>query len=106
MGEPPGQDHGEARSVSYVPVAGFREPRVPIGRPPSKKPGLRPYACEHVGCGKRFPRLSTLTNHVRTHTGEKPFACPHTGCKKRFAQASALTTHKRAHTGEKPYKCT
>jgi hypothetical protein len=41
--------------------------------------------------------------HKRSHTGEKPFACDYVGCGKRFKSARALTGHKRAHTVEQPF---
>ncbi|KAL5292225.1 hypothetical protein ACFFRR_011181 [Megaselia abdita] len=68
-----------------------------IGAGPQK-----PFQC-HV-CERKFRQLSTLTNHVKIHTGEKPYKC--SICEKKFRQSSTLTNHLKIHTGEKPFKCT
>ncbi|CAH0395470.1 unnamed protein product [Bemisia tabaci] len=65
------------------------------------KPNNKKFSCS--SCSSSFSRKDTLTEHLRTHTGEKPFRCNH--CSVSFAQKSTLMEHKRKHTGEKPYTC-
>ncbi|XP_077531701.1 uncharacterized protein LOC144144205 isoform X5 [Haemaphysalis longicornis] len=63
--------------------------------------GERPYGCPF--CPSAFAQSANLKRHVRTHTGERPFACFH--CPSSFAQKSDLRSHLRLHTGERPYRC-
>lgn len=63
--------------------------------------GEKPYKC--VECELEFTHKSTLLHHMRLHTGEKPYVCGI--CDKRFRQRSNYTLHGKVHTKEKPYKC-
>ncbi|DBA00831.1 TPA: hypothetical protein N0F65_008474 [Lagenidium giganteum] len=67
--------------------------------------GDRPFQCQVPGCGRRFNRKFTLTEHMKTHTGEKPFVCPEPACAKRFSTSGNLSRHKRLHTSIKPFEC-
>lgn len=46
-------------------------------------------------CGRSFPLLSSLSQHMRSHTREKPYKCPH--CEHRTAQKGSLKAHIRSH---------
>ncbi|CAN9503910.1 unnamed protein product [Ophioblennius macclurei] len=46
-------------------------------------------------CGRSFPLLSSLSQHMRRHTREKPYKCPY--CEHRTAQKGSLKAHVRSH---------
>lgn len=46
-------------------------------------------------CGRSFPLLSSLSQHMRRHTREKPYKCPY--CEHRTAQKGSLKAHIRSH---------
>uniref|UniRef100_A0A3P9P4H3 Zinc finger protein 516 n=1 Tax=Poecilia reticulata TaxID=8081 RepID=A0A3P9P4H3_POERE len=53
-------------------------------------------ACHTCGvCGRSFPLLSSLSQHMRRHTREKPYKCPY--CEHRTAQKGSLKAHIRSH---------
>ena len=54
-------------------------------------------------CEKSFLHASTLSKHIKTHTGERPFTCYL--CEKSFVDKDGLKVHMRSHTGERPFSC-
>ncbi|XP_056900658.1 zinc finger protein 516 isoform X3 [Takifugu flavidus] len=46
-------------------------------------------------CGRSFPFLSSLSQHMRRHTGVRPYKCPY--CDHRASQKGNLKVHIRSH---------
>ncbi|KAH8307675.1 hypothetical protein KR044_008685 [Drosophila immigrans] len=63
--------------------------------------GENPYKCDQ--CEKAFPRSQDLSLHKRQHTGERPSECKI--CSKKFISQNKLARHMRLHTGQRPYAC-
>ena len=60
------------------------------------------YKCER--CEYSTDKMSCMTQHHRTHTGERPFRCD--DCSKAFSNRSALLKHRRSiHLNQRPFIC-
>ncbi|KAI9581141.1 hypothetical protein GQX74_011681 [Glossina fuscipes] len=98
------QQQGQGASVIYTP-----QQRQNISKSlysgsynsPQADELVKPYQCQI--CKRRFPQLSTLHNHERTHIDPKPYKCD--SCEKAFSQQATLANHKKIHSDEKPYAC-
>lgn len=54
-------------------------------------------------CGRKFPNMSQLRVHQRSHTGEKPFHCDI--CGRSYCVKELLRDHCYTHSGVKRYRC-
>ncbi|KAF7262066.1 hypothetical protein EG68_00557 [Paragonimus skrjabini miyazakii] len=64
--------------------------------PISGTPGMRrPHVCPFKECGKAFPKLNKLREHICRHTGERPFVCDK--CKASFVRMYDLRRHGNIH---------
>ncbi|XP_023159775.2 zinc finger protein 569 [Drosophila hydei] len=89
--------HMIAFHPEVVAASGCSEDAI-VGAPPKRAAKRR--ECPH--CGISFP-VSSLTIHIRRHTGENPYKCDE--CEKAFPRSQDLSLHKRQHTGERPSEC-
>nr|KAI8727266.1 zinc finger protein 16-like isoform X1 [Biomphalaria glabrata] len=63
--------------------------------------GIRPYSCGQ--CDRKFTTKANRDRHEATHVGLKPFQCNQ--CNKSFTEKRSLKIHMRTHTGERPFVC-
>ena len=59
------------------------------------------YQCPQCSYSTKFK--SSMTNHIRRHTGQKPYCCKF--CPYRAAQKSSIDKHLLIHSGTKPFSC-
>ena len=70
----------------------------------SRHAGVKPFKCEHPGCGYSFFDQYKLKNHMDVHTGRRRFKCE--DCDKYFRTSTGLKSHHQAvHAKERKYKC-
>ncbi|RLN44908.1 hypothetical protein BBJ29_001815 [Phytophthora kernoviae] len=95
------------QSISDSVVIGLDPIVIPTKCPSSKQDsnGNRAFQCPDVRCGRRFNRKYTLTEHMKTHTGERPHVCRARACGKRFSTSGNLSRHMRLHGTIEPVKC-
>jgi uncharacterized Zn-finger protein len=55
------------------------------------------YKCTTEGCHKSFYMRSSLTDHLRTHTGKKSKVCFNEGCGKAYAAHQTRNRHSKLH---------
>ncbi|KAE9033043.1 hypothetical protein PR003_g9142 [Phytophthora rubi] len=63
------------------------------------------HRCPDPSCRRQFSRKYSLSEHMKTHTGERPHMCPVRSCAKRFTTSGNLARHKRLHGYIEPLKC-
>ncbi|XP_069075530.1 zinc finger protein 516 isoform X1 [Pleurodeles waltl] len=71
----------------------MRETSVKVKKHDAAEEKTQCFSC--IICGKSFPFQSSLSQHMRKHTGDKPYKCPY--CDHRASQKGSLKLHLRTH---------
>ncbi|KAH8361949.1 hypothetical protein KR200_012156 [Drosophila serrata] len=98
------QDNSSRKRVAKrrdCPYCGLSFPASSLTIHIRRHTGDNPYKCTQ--CEKAYPRSQDLTLHMRQHTGERPSQCKI--CSKKFISQNKLARHMRLHTGQRPYVC-
>ena len=70
--------------------------------------GIRPFVCEHDGCGKAFTSNECRREHQKRHTDKGQtytYFCEFEGCDKKFNRKYKYVEHKNLHFGYLPFEC-
>lgn len=56
------------------------------------------HICMFENCGKVYPKMNKLLEHIRSHTGERPYTCNKEGCNASFSRQYGLRRHLLTHS--------
>lgn len=63
------------------------------------------FKCDWDDCSFASAYKTSLTTHLRIHTGDKKYVCSFEDCEYRTTDASSLPRHLRIHISDKKYVC-